>query len=194
MLNDVQSNSLATDISFSAKLLEETVALVQQSTRDLTVDRPDFVPTAVLLSEEDTRIAYLAYVDRAAELDLPAIPEEDFVEQLLATRAGDFFRTVVNAAGLETEYEDDLVQEDSAAFPHQGDRGSFLSSEQIINSLTVPPVVASINANADLLAMANYAQSTNHLIESDPVTLADLDPTVHANSLRALSYVQTYLR
>jgi len=194
MLNDIQSNSLVTDVSFTTRLLEETVAVVQQGTRDLRVDRAAFLPTQPALSEEQALAAYGSYVKKAVDSGFSPLAEDDFLEQLLAASSNEIFRQILNSAGIETEYTEDLTVASSTSIPYQEDRGAFLLSEQIINDISNPPVVADITASVDLASKASYAALTKHLIESDPFIVADLDPTIHANTLKALTYVQTYLK
>lgn len=196
MESDIQANQLAVDVAFSARVLRDMVTMLKDDLRNLTNSKlSSYHPIDPKLSDDsilerkDTSAAW------RAENGLNPVSDTEFIRQMTATQASSQFVDVLSSAGLENEYVEDLTGDEvTVNDPYQDVRAAFIYAESVRNSVSAP-IIKTVLENDPILSEQVYlGAATKHLIEADPLVLADNDPLIFANLNRTLDYVRQALR
>lgn len=161
---------------FTDRVTAASIALAESGRRNLK--NPDLalfykansIPSAKIEDKFDDDVA------KRREAGLPPVSSQEFVSQL-SSDDSELFLAILTAAGLELEIEDDLKSD----------------TELGINVSPVGQITPE-NVRLRLQSKSKTAEDHLHLLEKEPLTLADTDIDIQDRVQRIKQYLRDYLK
>ncbi len=196
MISDKQADSIDTELSFSARVLRDTVDLIKSDLRNLNnSELAPYHPASSQISDTEIQDRYDESNAWRSENSLETVLLSSFSDQVLGSSAKSQFISIAESCGVELEYVDDLITAVPDVLTQYSDsRGDFIYSELTIGGVSVPQVEGTLVSDSLLESQLLTPTVTSHLIVEDPIVLADDDKTVYRNLQKALNYVRQIQR
>jgi len=175
-----------TDTYFAADRTNALIELVTLNLRNL--NNPDLTPfysgDNIPQSKFATNLA--AAQELMTAVQGGTLSANEFTQQTNGASAS-LFKSFLNAAGIETLFEDDFAEANAAALvPDLGSRSTYILKNSGTPSLTISDIRDRIRDQVD-------ASSAEHLLEPTLPLLADADPYARARIKNMREYISRYL-
>jgi hypothetical protein len=175
---------------YAARKTNEFIEMVRENVRDLQSDNLSPFYDLDDVPEEEVATRFNESVAFRSEHDLPPITESSFSSQISQDFGKDTFIEFLNHHGIESEFVEDLFEDDP------GDRVPQIPGlTDLIADLVRKGYV--IDTDALMAAFPGLDLSTDpvkHLREDPPVTWAEEDSVIAARIRKAKSYSRLYLQ
>lgn len=175
-----------TDTYFAADRTNAFIELVTLNLRNL--NNPDLSPfySGKNIPPSEFAESLAAAQTLTSDAQRGAISANEFTQQTTGSSSA-FFKLFLNAAGVETLFEDDFAEADSGALvPDLGARSTYI----LKNSGSAPLAVSDIR---DRIRDQVDASSAEHLLEPTLPLLADADPYARARIKNMREFISRYL-
>lgn len=195
--SDIQSQQLPVDLSFSARVVKDTVDFIKRDLRNLTnPDLRSYYPVNPGLTAEQRSDFKTSSAQFRTENGLVPVSNAKFDEQITAPRPADQFREYLGYIGIETRFQDDLTEDVAVTDnPYRDDRSAFIYSEQEKDvQTTTPEVLSELSSDPTLSEQIFVSIRTRHLVEPAQPAIADDVIPISENINKAFDYARQYLR
>jgi hypothetical protein len=187
-----------TDLKYyTAQVVEDTISVLDNDLRNLhSALLSSYYELAELVSAAEVEARYQESAAFRAAAGLPIIPKATFASQLSEMGGKELFLQLLNAAGIETEYTEDLVELSVAdKIPELGRRTAFTDQQRLAGrTLSVSAVRDKFRAMEGLSGLLASDHTTKHLVEAPTTMIADDDSKIQARVDSMLNYLRRWLR
>lgn len=171
---------------FAAELTNSFEELVRLNLRNLSNEElsPFYYGPTIPPAKFDAGLA--AAQELTTKVGLGPISESAYANQTTGSSQS-FFKSFMNAAGIESEFSDDFVTADAApTIPDLGSRSAFVTKKSASIGLSIADIRNRIRNQSD-------DSTADHLVEPQLPIISDSDPFTAVRLRNMREYVNRYL-